>query len=645
MKKLRVAIVLCVALGVVLLMHPTQSVSHVCDRLEIQKSLRLTNVEGLPWQYNDLFAGSGRCGSCHAWDPNGVASVDTNGNDINLTDQWRSTLMANSAKDPFWRAKVSHETLVNPAHQADLEDKCTSCHAPLGHFNAKFNGQQYSMADLELDTLGLDGVSCGACHQLDTLYMGDFFSGELVYDTNHVVYGPYHNPYSSPMELLIGFSLEQTDKIRSSEACAGCHTLVTQTVDLGGNYTGNNFVEQATYHEWLNSDYSIPGQEVSCQQCHMPSVPEAVILSIDYEFVGGRSPFAKHYFVGGNAFMLRLMKDNFDSLGIFPQPDLFDSTILRTEQLLQTTLEMDLQEANRTNDTVFYALEITNKSGHKFPSGYPSRRAYVQFVVMDDAGDTLFASGLMDPTYELVGHDPNYEPHYQTIRSEQEVQIYEMVMADVNGDKTTVLERGDSYLKDNRLTPIGFSMSHSTYDTTQIAGLALNDPDFNWDGSTEGTGGDIVYYNIPLNGYTGNLNTIAQVYYQSAPPAWMDEMFAYNSTEIDRFRDMYNNADCTPSLVGEAKNGDLWTSIFEQNFHQVEVFPNPTNTGNVTVEGELSGLQEIVVFDMAGRVMPSNKQLMGTSSAQVSFEGPSGTYVMILVFEDGRRTTQKVVRQ
>ena len=38
-------------------------------------------------------------------------------------------MMANSARDPFWRAKVSHEILVNPAHSVGLQDKCTSCHA------------------------------------------------------------------------------------------------------------------------------------------------------------------------------------------------------------------------------------------------------------------------------------------------------------------------------------------------------------------------------------------------------------------------------------------------------------------------------------------------------------------------------------
>lgn len=78
----------------------------------------------LPLGGNALFKASGECSGCHGSDITGFASVDSEGNDINVSDDWRATMMANSAKDPFWRAKVSHEVLVNPAHQIALEDKC-----------------------------------------------------------------------------------------------------------------------------------------------------------------------------------------------------------------------------------------------------------------------------------------------------------------------------------------------------------------------------------------------------------------------------------------------------------------------------------------------------------------------------------------
>ena len=95
---------------------------------------------GLPDTLNSLFQGSGKCAGCHAEDPNELASIAgqtfpmepmPDGWDVNVVDDWRSSLMANSTKDPFWRAKVRHEVITNPSHAAGLEDKCTSCHAPL----------------------------------------------------------------------------------------------------------------------------------------------------------------------------------------------------------------------------------------------------------------------------------------------------------------------------------------------------------------------------------------------------------------------------------------------------------------------------------------------------------------------------------
>src|SRR5437868_9913231 len=62
------------------------------------------------------FLGSVRCKGCHGFDTLHHASVDGNGVDINLYDDWRSSMMANSAKDPLWRAKVSHEILVDAGH-------------------------------------------------------------------------------------------------------------------------------------------------------------------------------------------------------------------------------------------------------------------------------------------------------------------------------------------------------------------------------------------------------------------------------------------------------------------------------------------------------------------------------------------------
>ena len=123
--------------------------------------LRGTAADSLYEGTNSMFASSGKCDHCHGFDPNGLASVDALGNDINVVDDWRTSMMANSAKDPYWRAKVSHEITINPGHQQEIESLCTRCHAPLGRFAAMAAGaDHYSIAEMVEDSVALDGVSC-----------------------------------------------------------------------------------------------------------------------------------------------------------------------------------------------------------------------------------------------------------------------------------------------------------------------------------------------------------------------------------------------------------------------------------------------------------------------------------------------------
>lgn len=598
----------------------------------------------LPEGVNDLFAGSGKCGGCHGPDPQIITSVDDDSVDVNVTSDWRSTMMANSAKDPFWRAKVSHETLVNPGHATDLETKCTSCHAPLGHFNALHNGQTtYSISEMVSDSIALDGVSCSACHQLDPDSLGKEFSGNIVYDTNKIIWGQYQNPFPAPMQSLVGFDVQYGAHVGLSEMCASCHTLITSTVDLSGNYTGDKFVEQATYHEWLNSQYASGPVEKTCQSCHMPSIDDSVKLALDYGWVGGRSPYSKHHFAGSNVFMLKLLKNNMDSLGVDATATQFDSTISRTLNMLQKqSMNLSCIELNRQNDTAYYEVEIENLAGHKLTSGYPSRRIFMQFIVLDSLGDTLFKSGTWDGSYEVLGHDANYEPHYDVIRNEDEVQIYELVFGDVNGNKTTILERGYAPLKDNRIPPKGFSMSHFAYDTTEIAGLALADPNFNWDGTTEGTGIDKIYYNIGLDGYTGDLNVICRSYYQTAPPAWMVEMFSHSSYEIDRFRDMFDLADKVPTLMKQVLLGDIFVGEKELDVLDFNIYPNPANSQLfVDVEGN-GKIDKMEVYSLSGR------HVMNLSGINRSIDVStlsSGTYILRVLGENGKVSSKRFIVQ
>lgn len=531
----------------------------------------------LPVDTSSYFATSGVCAGCHGYDPIGLAMVDSNGTDINLTDQWRSTLMANSAKDPFWRAKVSHEVTINPNHQSELEQKCTSCHAPAGHYDAKFYGNTYSMNQLYTDTFGLDGVNCVACHMQGPDSVGQFFSGDLRYDRDKTVWGPYQNPFQGPMSSFVKFDVQYGPHVEKSELCAACHTLITNTVDLNGNYTGGEFVEQATYHEWKNSIFS--QTDVECGSCHMPRTDENIIIAANYAFLAPRRPYGFHDLVGGNVFMLDLMKMFKNQLDIRATSDQLDSTVAKSLDLLQNhTALISVTPLNTQVDTTRFEIEIQNLAGHRFPSGFPSRRAFLKIVVQNLFGDTVFISGNWNSNDELIGLDQPFEPHHDAIYRQDQVQVYELIMGDVNGDVTTVLERASTALKDNRLVPEGFSKSHPSYDTTRIYGAADTDPNFNIENGQEGSGSDILELRIPTSLIASGYAIRVGLYYQTIPPEWLTELSSLSTADIDTFLSMYNQVDNTPILVAENMYGTV--GVEDKEELDFAVYPNPVRASN-----------------------------------------------------------------
>ena len=584
----------------------------------------------LPNLYNDWFAASGTCVQCHGTDTAMIANVDGEGMDINVVDDWKGTIMANAAKDPFWKAKVSHEVLVNPSHQVALESKCTQCHAPMGNYNNVLNGGiDYSMADLAADTVALDGVSCLACHQQTAFELGDNFSGTLDYDTNFKAFGPYTSPLVSPMAIATGYIPEYSEHISDAGICAGCHTLLTQTVDLSGNFTGDEFVEQATYHEWLNSSYNI-GQvlEQTCQGCHMPSISDPVFIANGIS-TEPRTPFSKHELVGANHFMLQIMKNNIDTLGLTCDEGAFDNASDKTLAMLASSLNTQLELIDRSVDTAYFELEITNLAGHKFPSGYPSRRAYVEFVLLDDLQDTIFKSGIIGNDGYIENYNSSYEQHYNTITSEEQVQVYEMVMADVNDQVTTILERAKYPLKDNRLPPKGFTDLHFAYDTCAIFGQALNDINFNQD-PVQGSGSDMLYYSIPISEYIGVLEAHVSLKYQAIPRKWLDEMFTLSSEEIDLFQYLFNEANQDPITVSSQELITDPLSIVDDHLTDIRVYPTILDDGRIFIENpSLVPNLRISIYNLSGKIVLDERLLINTFNI-VQFEAKKGLYLVVL---------------
>ncbi len=131
-----------------------------------------------------------------------------------------------------------------------------------------------------------------------------------------------------------------------AEMCAACHD-VTNALPIKnplGKWVGGFPIER-TYTEWLNSRYADrPGNanfdpkfKRDCQSCHMqqdygqPGTAQTLYkdgkpLPIPMEAVatdGKPRPFFTHHFVGGNAFVPRLIGKDVDATGnVAPYPEL-----------------------------------------------------------------------------------------------------------------------------------------------------------------------------------------------------------------------------------------------------------------------------------------------------------------------------------
>src|SRR6185436_9066590 len=90
-----------------------------------------------------------------------------------------------------------------------------------------------------------------------------------------------------------------------------------------------------------------------------------------------------------------------------------------------------------------------------------------------------------------------YQPHYEIIDAENQVQIYEEVIADTEGKITTSFVGLDQPLKNNRLLPKGWRHDGPLAEFTRPHGDAEKDPDY--EGKSGATGVDNLVYRILLD--------------------------------------------------------------------------------------------------------------------------------------------------
>jgi hypothetical protein len=213
-------------------------------------------------------------------------------------------------------------------------------------------------------------------------------------------------------------------------------------------------------------------------------------------------------------------------------------------------------------------VQVTNKAGHSFPSGVGFRRAFLNFQVLKEDGDVLWASGNVAPdssrvlnglkgvivngqgvpllTETFTSSQQRFQPHYwerNPITGQDQVQIYEELVTSPEGFLTTSFLALDNKAKDNRLQPQGWSSTGPEAAETAPVGTCLaahsptGGPSVACDPHYEdGSGSSVVRYLVPITNRMVLAEKMrATLYYQAVPPYYQLQR-ASDATGVDTER-------------------------------------------------------------------------------------------------------------
>lgn len=291
-------------------------------------------------------------------------------------------------------------------------------------------------------------VLCGSCHVLIVPQIPNSYQPGAPLPTS----SGYRKPAACKSDT---FSMENT---RMVDGKLVGDPVLDPCVALG--------YEQATYLEWLTSDFATEQNNGdTCQGCHMPFVTNpddpsdhTAIMAQATQGLTGKT-YRRHRLMGINLPVSEMFMQFPDVLGVFPYSDnvpdsapvgdgtqvaaiqnyLLNGQMAIVEQATsqangngldpvtaaptpQAAVEITGLNSGLENGALVAQMTLVNNTGHKFPSGAGFRRAFVRFEVLDASGGVIWVSGQTnayggicagacvknaDGTYNLVGSETN----------------------------------------------------------------------------------------------------------------------------------------------------------------------------------------------------------------------------------------------
>jgi hypothetical protein len=217
-----------------------------------------------------------------------------------------------------------------------------------------------------------------------------------------------------------------------------------------------------------------------------------------------------------------------------------------TDQIGKRSATLTLKNLELKDGGLSAQLRVAPLTGHKFPTSFPSRRAWLHVTMTDAAGKVIFESGKPNADGTISGNAADtdataFEPHYDVITQSDQVQIYEPIMGDNEGRVTYTLLRGAKYLKDNRLLPAGANRAKLPADIA-VYGEAAGDANFVG-------GGDLITYQVDVKGAPGPFTVSAELLYEPLSYRFVQDLLVDKTPLTERFSGYYGETDKTPLRV------------------------------------------------------------------------------------------------
>ncbi len=482
------------------------------------------------------------CLSCHS----GYA-------DHSPGSSYLGSMMANAARDPLFYAALA----IAEQDAASSGDLCIRCHSPYAWVNGRSNPTDAGAFTTE----DREGITCHFCHKLvDPVYTGEnpaddvavldaldevpteFGSGRYVVDPEDRRRGPYSS-VSPPHQW------RYSPFHNSSDLCATCHDVSNPAFERVGpmDYAlgsidappadfgaGHLFPVERTYSEWLASDFvsgvfapefagNRPDGIVStCQDCHMADV---LGKGCGFESAPERSDLGVHDLTGGNTWMPQVIKKAFASEIV---PEYMDAATLRAQAMLEKAAVLSIAITAEA-DSFRAHVTVTNRSGHRLPTGYPEgRRMWVNLAAYDGVGTKVYESG----AYDVATAELTYDSDLAIYEAELGLSPSLAASLGLPAGPSFHFVLNDTLYKDTRIPPLGF-----TNAAFEDFGMPPVDPDHEGPGPRyeDGQNWDTPTYALPASA----AEVIATLYYQTTSKEYVEFLRDENVTS-SAGSDMYD---------------------------------------------------------------------------------------------------------